>query len=396
MTEMGLAGACAEREGKQRFPIRQGLRRPVNQEFHAPEPNRLWLSDFTYVATADTIGRYADRPEVVRTSAALLERGLKHLRDVARVILDQNRLDNTAVPLRPEDINDIRLLVTPEIERQGQLLEWTVQPEAFQLVDLPAAKMRQIALNLLINASTAAGRGGMVALNVRCGAGTLDIALVDNGPGMPQARFGGPLRGPPVGRRRSRASDRARARRRARWEHRARATRRQDSDHRAPAARARRRGRLMLEGRRILLVEDDEIMGASIAQRLEIEGAAVQWVKQVVRAIPAVRTPRAPIDAVICDIRLPDGTGEEIFSRLTSTMTPPPFLFITGQGGNRAGSPPDARGGGGLRHKALRHGRVPGEPRAADAATGVDPDAADPRDLARGTADRCAGRSRGG
>ena len=89
----------------------------------------------------------------------------------------------------------------------------------------------------------------------------------------------------------------------------------------------------MLEGRRILLVEDDEIMGASIAQRLEIEGAAVQWVKQVVRAIPAVRTPRAPIDAVICDIRLPDGTGEEIFSRLTSTMTPPPFLFITGQGG---------------------------------------------------------------
>ena len=23
----------------------------VNRQFHAPEPNRLWLSDFTYVAT---------------------------------------------------------------------------------------------------------------------------------------------------------------------------------------------------------------------------------------------------------------------------------------------------------------------------------------------------------
>ena len=89
----------------------------------------------------------------------------------------------------------------------------------------------------------------------------------------------------------------------------------------------------MLKGRRILLVEDDEIMGASIAQRLDLEGAKVQWVKQVVRAIPAVRTPRAPVDAVICDIRLPDGTGEEIFTELSRTMRPPPFLFITGQGG---------------------------------------------------------------
>ena len=89
----------------------------------------------------------------------------------------------------------------------------------------------------------------------------------------------------------------------------------------------------MLKGRRIVLVEDDEIMGASIAQRLDLEGADVHWVKQVVRAIPAVRTPRAPVDAVICDIRLPDGTGEEVFERLCRTMTPPPFLFITGQGG---------------------------------------------------------------
>ena len=90
---------------------------------------------------------------------------------------------------------------------------------------------------------------------------------------------------------------------------------------------------MSLGGRRIALVEDDEIMGASIAQRLELEGAEVVWLKQAHRAIPAIRTPRAPIDAVICDIRLPDGSGEMVFTTLCRTITPPPFLFITGHGG---------------------------------------------------------------
>jgi DNA-binding NtrC family response regulator len=89
----------------------------------------------------------------------------------------------------------------------------------------------------------------------------------------------------------------------------------------------------MLEGRRIILVEDDEIMGASLIQRLTLEGAEVQWHRQVARALPAIRTPRKSLDAVICDIRLPDGTGEELYDTLTRTSHPPPFLFITGQGG---------------------------------------------------------------
>ncbi|MFC3117517.1 response regulator [Jhaorihella thermophila] len=49
----------------------------------------------------------------------------------------------------------------------------------------------------------------------------------------------------------------------------------------------------MLNGFRIALVEDDEIMGHSLVQRLELEGAEVIWMKQVGRAIGALRTPRA-------------------------------------------------------------------------------------------------------
>lgn len=89
----------------------------------------------------------------------------------------------------------------------------------------------------------------------------------------------------------------------------------------------------MLEGRRIVLIEDDEIMGASLVQRLTLERAEVQWHRGIARALPAIRTPRKVLDAVICDIRLPDGSGEELYDTLTRTGHPPPFLFITGEGG---------------------------------------------------------------
>jgi len=88
----------------------------------------------------------------------------------------------------------------------------------------------------------------------------------------------------------------------------------------------------MLRGRYLVLIEDDALMGNSLVQRLELEGAEVTWVKQAVRGIAAVRTPRKPVDAVVCDIRLPDGSGEEIFNTVSRRVAPPPFLFITGQG----------------------------------------------------------------
>jgi len=135
---------------------------------------------------ADTIRTFSDRPEVVRQSADLLDRGLRHLRDVTRASLDQNRMDMEHRPLSAEDFADLKLLIQPELSRQAQGLDWSVD-----LPDIPpglaAGPVRQIALNLLLNASAAAGRGGRVGLDAaQTGAG-LAIAISDNGAGMPQA-----------------------------------------------------------------------------------------------------------------------------------------------------------------------------------------------------------------
>lgn len=136
---------------------------------------------------ADTIRTYADRPDVVRQSAELMQRGLAHLRDVTRAMLDQNRLDRAGQPLRPEDFEDLRLLFEPEAHSRNIALAWEVQAGTTALASQPAAPVRQVALNLLLNAGAAAGKGGEVGLKVSNGGDRLSIAVSNTGNAMGDA-----------------------------------------------------------------------------------------------------------------------------------------------------------------------------------------------------------------
>ena len=81
----------------------------------------------------------------------------------------------------------------------------------------------------------------------------------------------------------------------------------------------------------LCLIEDDEIMGESLLDRFELEGYAVDWHRTAKSALAAVGS--KDYAAVVSDIRLPDGSGEEIFIRLLERGSSlPPFLFITGHG----------------------------------------------------------------
>jgi DNA-binding NtrC family response regulator len=85
---------------------------------------------------------------------------------------------------------------------------------------------------------------------------------------------------------------------------------------------------MSLSERVIGLVEDDQIMGESIVQRLSLEGVRVKWWqrgKDAVREMPSSR-----LDAIVCDIRLPDLNGEELFREAARSSGAPPFVFITG------------------------------------------------------------------
>ena len=136
---------------------------------------------------ADTIQQYADRPEEVRKSAELITRGLKHLRDVAKATLDQNRLDRTGARLCSDDLDDLHLLIAPEVSRRLQSLDWQVEAAPEALAAFASAPVRQIVLNLLLNATEAAGQGGRLGLSVTVRDGHLCLTVSDSGPGLSEA-----------------------------------------------------------------------------------------------------------------------------------------------------------------------------------------------------------------
>lgn len=81
----------------------------------------------------------------------------------------------------------------------------------------------------------------------------------------------------------------------------------------------------------LCLIEDDEIMGEALADRLTLEGYQCDWVKTGAEAVQALE--RKAYAVAICDIQLPDINGEALFMRLTEAGKPlPPFIFVTGYG----------------------------------------------------------------
>ena len=84
---------------------------------------------------------------------------------------------------------------------------------------------------------------------------------------------------------------------------------------------------MQLDGTTLALVEDDPIMGESLTQRLGIEGAKVVWWRTRTDALRGLAACKP--DAVICDIRLPDGSGEDVFRDVSVHEQRPAFLFMT-------------------------------------------------------------------
>jgi DNA-binding response OmpR family regulator len=78
--------------------------------------------------------------------------------------------------------------------------------------------------------------------------------------------------------------------------------------------------------KRLLLVEDDESLGATLQERLQKEGYTVDWATSLkqARAISV----GDPFHLVILDVGLPDGTGTE-FAKELRARSRVPFIFVT-------------------------------------------------------------------
>jgi DNA-binding NtrC family response regulator len=80
----------------------------------------------------------------------------------------------------------------------------------------------------------------------------------------------------------------------------------------------------------VLLVEDDEIMRVSLEDRLRLENIPVRAVSDLSGAIKELE--KGTIDLVITDIRLPDGTGTELFANISNRFHGIPVILMTAFG----------------------------------------------------------------
>ena len=133
----------------------------------------------------DTLRQHGSKSDVRNASLDLLQRGLQGIGEVVRAALATYRPDKLSRPLAKRDFDDIRLLLTPELNRRNQTLDIVVDIADDTRFELPAGPVRQALINLLLNASAASPDGGTVGLAAICRESALILEVSDQGPGFP-------------------------------------------------------------------------------------------------------------------------------------------------------------------------------------------------------------------
>lgn len=120
----------------------------------------------------------------------VLERGLRHIHATVQALLNEARGEQHA--LQPQDLDDMHTLLLPMAERAGVALRWQLNSPTLAL---PALTVRQVVLNLCLNALTAAGRGGQVLVHGRATAQGWRLRVANTGAALTQASFDALVRG---------------------------------------------------------------------------------------------------------------------------------------------------------------------------------------------------------
>lgn len=90
----------------------------------------------------------------------------------------------------------------------------------------------------------------------------------------------------------------------------------------------------MAESKAVLVVDDEASMCEMLEVALKKWGYRVKTAKNLKEAVAAVE--RGRIDGVLCDIKLPDGTGVELLHRVKTLPERPPVLLMTAFGNTEA------------------------------------------------------------
>ena len=115
-------------------------------------------------------------PRTLKT-LTLLERGLLQIKETVGALLVEAKVKSR--DLLPQDVEDVRTLIEPQARERGVSLRWDNQLKA--ALGLPSSSVRQVLINLLLNAVQASEPGGEVSVTITTVETTLSIAVVNGG-----------------------------------------------------------------------------------------------------------------------------------------------------------------------------------------------------------------------
>ena len=121
-----------------------------------------------------------DAPSYVDRTMSLLERGLTQIRGTVAALLVEARLESRA--LTPHDIEDVHTLLLPNVQGKHIRLDW--QNGLTEPIPLPSTEVRQILLNLLLNAVEAVDERGCVVSAVTPSETELKVRVENDGAGL--------------------------------------------------------------------------------------------------------------------------------------------------------------------------------------------------------------------
>lgn len=129
----------------------------------------------------DTLSRHGNLDSFALKTVGLLKRGLAQIRSTVGALLLEARLDSPA--LQPEDCEDLRTLISPQLTEKDARLEWDWKLE--RALPLPGHMVRQLILNLLLNAAKAVDVGGQVTVRGWTTKTSLVVRIANSGQHIP-------------------------------------------------------------------------------------------------------------------------------------------------------------------------------------------------------------------
>lgn len=132
-----------------------------------------------------TFKRHGNDDPLVGKTLSLLERGLTQIRSTVGALLVEAKVDSHA--LTPQDIEDTHTLVLADARRKSARFAW--ENDIIDTVPLPSTLIRQILINLMLNAIQAIDAAGAAACHVYRDSRRFFIVVRNDGAHIPPDRM---------------------------------------------------------------------------------------------------------------------------------------------------------------------------------------------------------------